>query len=299
MRRYRLGSVRLSTAGIRHYGQKMVEGVHLQYVSYRLPHNHQMSPPIIVMHGLAQTLSSWRRVSRNLCSKGPRRVITVSARNHGASARTEAHTPRDMASDVLALMRRLGLTRIVALGHGMGGRAMMTLALEQPLLVERVIAVDVTPGPVPESWYLSRKRFELMSQIAPTIPGHLTLHEGRVFVLNKVKHLITNRNEILTILQNLRKPTDNSFAWSMNAQAVLNSWKDLVTHYEDTLKGLKPYTGQVLLIGGSQSGFVTSSTIDIMKKYFPNTTVKSLDTGHQVYKEQPDQFVQLVVNFTR
>lgn len=149
-----------------------------------------------------------------------------------------------MASDVLTLMRRMGLTRMVALGHGMGGRAMMTLALVQPCLVERLIAVDVTPGPVPDDWYFSRERFEMMTQIAPTIPGHLTLNQGRLFVLKKVKHNIKNYKDILTILQNLRKPNENSFAWSLNAKAVLNSWNELVTHYEDTFEGPEAVHGQ-------------------------------------------------------
>ncbi|EDV43243.2 uncharacterized protein Dana_GF18391 [Drosophila ananassae] len=297
MRQYRLYSVRPSED--RHHGQKMEEGVRLQYVSYRLPHNQQLSPPIVVMHGLAQSLSSWRRVARHLCSKGPRRVISVNARNHGASPQTNGHTALNMASDILTLLRRMGLTRMVALGHGMGGRAMMTLALVQPFLVERLIVVDVTPGPVPDDWYFSRERFEMMTQIAPTIPGHLTLNQGRLFVLKKVKHNLKDYKDIMTILQNLRKPSENSFAWSLNAKAVLNSWTDLVTHYEDTLKGLKPYTGEVLLIGGSQSKFVTSSNIEIMKKYFPNTTVEYLDTGHQVFAEMPKKFVQLVAKFTR
>nr|CBE67057.1 CG14717-PA [Drosophila phaeopleura] len=299
MRQYRLGSVRPSEARIQNYVQRLEEGVRLQYVSYRLPHNQQLSPSIVVMHGLAQSLSSWRRVARHLCSKGPRRVISLNARNHGASPRTEGNTALNMASDVLTLMRRMGLTRIVALGHGMGGRAMMTLALVQPCLVDRLIVVDVTTGPVPDDWYFSRERFEMMTQIGPTIPGHLTLNQGRLFVLKKVKHNMKDYRNIVTILQNLRKPNENSFAWSLNTKAVLNSWNDLVTHYEDTLKGLKPYTGKVLLIGGSQSRFVTSSTIDIMKKYFPNTTVKYLDTGPQVFAEQPNKFDQLVADFTR
>lgn len=73
----------------------------------------------------------------------------------------------------------------------------------------------------------------------------------------------------------------------------------MMINYEATLGGLRPYMGEVLLIAGSQSEFVTTTSIAVMQRYFPNTVVQILDAGHCVYEDQPEQFVELVVEFTQ
>lgn len=275
-----------------------IESTHVEYVSYSMPHNVMAAPPIVVMHDLNLSMDSWRGVALNLSQAGLRQVITMDARNHGRSPHISGHSPLHLAADVQALMGHQGFSKIVALGHGIGGRAMMTLALTQPHLVERAILVDITPAPVPSNFYLTRQVFELMLQVTPTIPGHLSLSDGRQFILPLFQEVVFDMHDLQFILYNLRK-RNNRFVWAVNPQAVLGSWADLMLNYEATLGGLNPYMGEVLLIAGSHSEFVTSRSISVMQRYFPNTVVQILDAGHFVYQDQPEEFVQLVVEFTR
>ncbi|EDV49481.1 protein ABHD11 [Drosophila erecta] len=296
-----LGSVlaRIGAQVLRNYRSSFVHGTRLEYVSYSSPRNLMQAPPIVVMHDLNLSLESWRQVAVNLSQEGLRQVITVDARNHGLSPYVTGHSPMHLAADVEALMSHQSLNKIVALGHGMGGRAMMTLALTQPQLVERVILVDITLAPVPSNFYLTRQVFEMMLQVAPSIPPNLSLSEGRTFILPLFQDVVHDASELRRIIYNLRKMQDNTFGWAVNPQAVLSSWGDMMINYEATLGGLRPYMGEVLLIAGSQSEFVTTTSIAVMQRYFPNTVVQILDAGHCVYEDQPEQFVELVVQFTQ
>ncbi|XP_037727031.1 protein ABHD11 [Drosophila subpulchrella] len=294
-----LSAILARTQALRNYRATFVQGTRLEYVSYSTPRNQMEAPPIVVMHDLNLSGESWRHVASNLSQHGLRQVITVDARNHGLSPHISGHSPLHLAADVEALMGHQRLNKIVALGHGMGGRAMMTLALTQPQLVERVILVDTTPAPVPSSFYLTREVFEMMIQVAPTIPANLSLSEGRRFILPIFQDVVQDVSELRTVIQNLRKMQDSTFGWSVNPQAVLSSWAEMMIDYESTIGGLSPFMGEVLLIAGSQSEFVTSTSISIMQRYFPNTVVQILDAGHCVYEDQPEQFVELVVEFTQ
>ncbi|XP_030374694.1 protein ABHD11 [Scaptodrosophila lebanonensis] len=278
---------------------QQLQPVKMDYAVYQMPHSLLKEPPIVVMHGLNLSRAHWRRVARHLAKRGSRRVLAVDARNHGLSPHNPSHTPAHMVADVLAFMKQQQLGRIVALGHSMGGRTMMTLALQQPKRVERAIFVDITPVGIPKDLFLTPALFELMQRLAPTIPTELSLSEGRKFVLPHFSSLVKRDVDLQLIIMNLRKLPSGEFAWAVNPEAIIKGWSSTVSHYEKTVKGLKPYVGPVMLIAGKQSKFVTSSSLKKMKQYFPKTKVVYLDAGHRVHQDQPNKFVDLVVNFTR
>ncbi|XP_017846052.1 protein ABHD11 [Drosophila busckii] len=219
--------------------------VSMYYEIYELPHSQLKSPPILFMHDLNFSHISWRRVARHLSKTGPRRVIIVDARNHGLSQHSPHHTPAHMAGDVVALMKDQRLSRITAIGMGMGGRALMTLALTQPQLVERAIFINITPAPLPKGFYLSEELFQLMLKLERSIPHGYNLSEGRRFVLAHLNKLVKEEMDLMLVIRNLLKLHSGRFAWAVNAQAILDGWRDTMSDYEQTIKGLQPYKGQV------------------------------------------------------
>lgn len=61
----------------------------------------------------------------------PRQVLTVDARNHGSSPHSPVMTYEAMSLDVQHLLSRLGITKCILVGHSMGGKTAMTLALQR------------------------------------------------------------------------------------------------------------------------------------------------------------------------
>jgi pimeloyl-ACP methyl ester carboxylesterase len=87
-------------------------------------------PPLVVLHGLFGSGSNWRSIARELAATHS--VISVDLRNHGASPWADSMDYVEMADDVLQLIDRLKLDRPTLMGHSMGGKVAMALALRHP-----------------------------------------------------------------------------------------------------------------------------------------------------------------------
>src|SRR5688572_31064710 len=102
-------------------------------------------PPVVILHGLFGSGSNWRQVARELATS--HRVLAVDLRNHGASPWVETMSYLEMADDVLRLIERQRLSRPAVIGHSMGGKVAMALALMYPRQVGRLTVVDIAPVP--------------------------------------------------------------------------------------------------------------------------------------------------------
>lgn len=89
--------------------------------------------PIVVLHGLLGSKKNWDSMSKKLSSALQKTVIAADARNHGESPHESSHTYHDLASDVSFLMSKLTIKKAHVIGHSMGGRTAMVLALSEVL----------------------------------------------------------------------------------------------------------------------------------------------------------------------
>ena len=103
-------------------------------------------PPLVVLHGLFGSSGNWRGIARELAATHT--VHSVDLRNHGASPWADSMDYVEMADDVLQLIDELGLERPTVMGHSMGGKTAMALALRQPAAVGRLVVVDIAPVPL-------------------------------------------------------------------------------------------------------------------------------------------------------
>ena len=97
-------------------------------------------PPLLIAHGLFGSARNWGVVARRLSDA--REVVAVDMRNHGASPWSDDHSYAAMAAD---LAQVAGRDPHDVLGHSMGGKAAMMLALTDPGLVRRLIVADIAP----------------------------------------------------------------------------------------------------------------------------------------------------------
>lgn len=100
------------------------------------------APPLVIAHGLFGSARNWGAIARVLGRRGP--VVAVDMRNHGDSAWTATHRYPDLAGDLAEVIEAEGGVADV-LGHSMGGKAAMALALLHPGRVRRLIVADIAP----------------------------------------------------------------------------------------------------------------------------------------------------------
>ena len=106
--------------------------------------------PILCVPGLGDTVWVWREIAPTLTSM--HRVVAVEPRGHGRSSSPPGkYTLEDMAGDIGAVTARLGLNRPVIIGHGLGARAALLLAIEQPRLPGALILIATGAAPAAKS----------------------------------------------------------------------------------------------------------------------------------------------------
>ena len=106
-------------------------------------------PPVLLLHGHPQTLSTWLHVAPRLAETHA--VVAMDLRGYGDSSKPpggahhENYAKRAMAADAVGVMRALGHDRFAVVGHDRGGRVAHRLALDHPAAVERIALFDIAP----------------------------------------------------------------------------------------------------------------------------------------------------------
>lgn len=252
--------------------------------------NKQPRQPIVIMHGLLGTGKNFDGLAKQLVRITGRTVVTCDARNHGNSEHSDEMTFSAMASDIVNLLHELKAESCIPVGHSLGGRTAMTLALRNPELVEKLICIDISPihhGKNNEvlSFLLGMKKLE--------VPKDLNLSEARKYASNQFSSLIPNQSIRDFILTNLVMK-DGRFTWRVNVEVLLKNFKELGKIPD----GYPPYGGPVLFIKGSLSDYIKQEDLSDISKVFPRSEVKTIEgAGHWVHYDKPRELLSVLTEF--
>jgi esterase len=235
-------------------------------------------PPLVILHGLFGWARNWQSVARTLGERY--RVLAVDARNHGRSPHAAEMDYRLMAGDLAALLDREGLGAATLLGHSMGGKTAMTLALLEPARVARLVVVDIAPIATPD-------------QHTPLIDAMLALPlaevRRRLDADARLRAAIPDDEIRLFLLQSFL-PGAEGGAWRFNLPALRAAMPALI----DALP-VPPdarYAGPVHVIRGARSDRVTAATLAAMHPAFPHVCLHTVaNGGHWPHAEAPQEFM--------
>jgi pimeloyl-ACP methyl ester carboxylesterase len=238
-------------------------------------------PPVVILHGLFGSGSNWRRVARELATSY--RVLAVDLRNHGASPWLDSMSYLHMADDVLRLIERQRLSRPAVIGHSMGGKVAMALALLYPGEVGHLTVVDIAPVP-----YADR-----LSAFAEAMRSIDTLHAAsREEVRQRLAGLVPDAGVVPFLMQNL-VARNAHFDWRLNLGAILAAIPTLCG-FPQELRSLR-FTRPVQVIAGARSDYVTQADGEAFRPMFPQARVEVIDSaGHWVHADRPDTFIAAV-----
>lgn len=244
---------------------------------------------LVILHGLFGTLDNWQTLARRWAEEAGLRVISVDLRNHGRSFHTPEHSYHLMAEDVLALFDQLGLeaAQLSLLGHSMGGKVAMRLALDAPERLSRLLVLDIAP------------RFSDMRHQDDILAG---LHAVDLATLSSRQQAdaalaqhIRQPGVRQFLLKNLYRREDNTFAWRINLPGLATS---LAAIGEETA-GAHPFLKPTLFLRGGKSDYITTEDkLYSIPALFPDSQVETvLDAGHWLHAEKPEEVFQLVRSF--
>ncbi|MEI7781550.1 MAG: alpha/beta fold hydrolase [Planctomycetota bacterium] len=240
--------------------------------------------PLIILHGLFGSKRNWSSIARELSLQY--RVLAVDLRNHGDSPWDARHDYPALADDVARLIQTAGGGPAHVIGHSMGGKAAMVLALTRPELVDRLVVVDIPPAAssgtsidylhalkaVPLAAFT--RRSEVLAALAETIPEPAI----QAFLAQNV---ITG---------------PKGLSWAVNL-AALERHFDAILGFPD-LPPERQFTGPALFIAGGRSEYVQPHHQPEIERLFPAATVEVIaGAGHWVHAEAPGPFLEAVHRF--
>ncbi|MFV0491746.1 MAG: alpha/beta fold hydrolase [Pseudorhodobacter sp.] len=231
-------------------------------------------PPLLIVHGLFGSARNWGVIARRMAAK--RDVLAVDMRNHGSSPRESTQSYPDMAEDLAEVIRAHG-GRMDVMGHSMGGKASMQLALTQGALVNRLIIADIAPVAYAhdQSRYIAAMR-------GLDLTGLTTRSEaGRR--LSSTLDDAALRAFFLQSLDMKAKPP----RWRLNLD-VLEAEMAKIVGWPGT-KG--SFDGPALFLSGAESHYVKPEYRPLIKALFPAARFAKLPgAGHWLHAEKPREF---------
>jgi pimeloyl-ACP methyl ester carboxylesterase len=240
-------------------------------------------PPILLLHGLFGAAKNLGVIARALAAHA--RVISLDARNHGDSPHDPAMTYETMAADVAETAASRGITRASVIGHSMGGKTAMMLALTRPNLVSRLAVLDIAPIPSTHGYddYVAGMRAMKLTpdltraradqSLSPYVPEP----PFRAFLLNNLSLGAAPR-------------------WRLGLEEIANAMPDLVGWSPPA--AAQPYPGPAAFIRGANSTYVREDGQAAITTWFPNASIETVgDAGHWLHAEQPDKVIAALQRF--
>ncbi|MSR14349.1 MAG: alpha/beta fold hydrolase [Gammaproteobacteria bacterium] len=234
-------------------------------------------PPLIILHGLFGSARNWQNYAKTLAER--HHVIAVDLRNHARSPHAPTHTYSDLAEDVAALLESLDLSDVTLLGHSMGGKAAMTLALASPARLAKLVIVDIAPVAYDDHH---------TSLIDAMLAMPLAEVHRRQDAERWLESLVPDPTIRLFLLQNLQFGAGGS-QWRLNLPVLRAAMPELIGAI--TPAGGAQFTKPVHFIRGARSDRIVDSTLPIIASYFPLYAVHTVaNGGHWPHSEAPTEF---------
>ncbi len=251
----------------------------------RLHFKHYPGPgsTLLILHGLYGNQGNWAVQARQLSQDF--NVYALDARNHGQSPWADTMSLGEMAEDVADTMRALGLPQAHLLGHSLGGKTAMVLALTQPALAKSLCVVDIAPV-----------AYRQASDGVIKALGELDLGaiSSRADADNRLVLGIPDKSTRDFLLANLQRSEAGGWRWRFNLPVLAASFSEL-TSWPD---GLGTYTGPAMFIKGEHSGYILPAYETATLQQFPQAQLKVVNgAGHWVHSEKPEAVLRLVRNF--
>jgi esterase len=238
-------------------------------------------PPLVIVHGLFGSARNWGVIARRLSES--RRVLAVDLRNHAGAFWAPSHGYDDLARDLAELIAA-ELGRADLLGHSMGGKAAMMLALTDPDRVSRLVVADIAPVAYSHS----------QSHLIHAMRGlDLTGLTSRSEADRRLAAAIADPATRAFLLQSLDLKSQPP-RWRLNLD-VLEAEMDRITGWPEPAGR---FDGPTLFLSGARSDYVRPEHRAKIKSLFPAARFAKIPgAGHWLHADRPRAFEAAVAAF--
>ncbi|MEM7466500.1 MAG: alpha/beta fold hydrolase [Pseudomonadota bacterium] len=245
------------------------------------------SPPIIILHGLFGSARNWQTMAQKLAQE--RSVFALDLRNHGDSPHTSSMSYPEMAADVIQFLDAHQIDSANLIGHSMGGKTAMDLALDWPDRIATLIIVDIAPIVYQHNYD------ELLANLHDL---DLTAIKRRADANRLLGQVLDDDELRLFLLQNLIVKPGEPTRWRINLEAIERNVNHLVQYTPEGNN--KQFSGPAHLIRGGLSDYVSEDYYPALTRLFPNLEIHVIDeAGHWPHAQKPQDFLETTQKILR
>jgi len=239
--------------------------------------------PLVILHGLLGSSDNWQSVSSKLAPFFT--VFTVDQRNHGRSPHSPDMNYSLMAADLENFLTQRNLAEAYVLGHSMGGKTAMSVALLYPAKVKKLVVVDMAPRA-----YSPRHREVLEAMAALNLEAFHTRQQIETALADAEPDLSTRR----FLLKNLARDSSGEFRWRLGLREIIKNYSNL----SEAIPVVRRFDKPALFIRGASSDYLFESDLESIRELFPRARLQTVEgAGHLVHAQRSAEFVEIVRAF--
>ncbi|NMM49802.1 alpha/beta fold hydrolase [Marinigracilibium pacificum] len=238
---------------------------------------------LVILHGLFGSSDNWMSIAKAL--EDDYHIYVIDQRNHGQSPHSEEWNYEVMAKDIAEFIDENIGHETAVLGHSMGGKVAMTLALRYPEKVKKLLVADIAP-----KYYPIHHR--------TILDGLLKVEEEKPKSRNDadkiLEEYIPQQSIRMFLLKNLGRNSTKELQWKINLQVINEK-------IEEVGKAQNEYSStQIpsLFVGGENSDYILDDDKELIRNLFPKSNIIYLkNAGHWLHAEQPESFTKVIKDF--
>ena len=239
--------------------------------------------PLIVLHGLLGSHQNLLPACRKFAEHF--HVFALDQRNHGHSPHEDVMNYEVMAQDVIELMDAHQLDTAHVLGHSMGGKTAMQLALHHPARVNKLVVADMSPRTAPP-------RFDKLLRALGEL--HVDEFKTRQEADHALAPSVPEQTLRQFVLKNLVPNEQGGYRWRNNLAGITASYSNL----REAIHNAIPFTGNACFILGGDSDYVRDADKAEIHQLFPSVQFVTIaGAGHWVHAAKPVEFAEAVMKF--
>jgi len=240
---------------------------------------------IVLIHGLFGSLENLNMVAKSLSKYYC--VTSVDVRNHGNSFHHEGMNYKDLSQDVITLLNNLSIESCHILGHSMGGKIAMQIALSNPKRVNKLIVADIAPVEYPAHHLTIIEGLQAID---------LTKIQKRKDADNQLAEYVENVGVRQFLLRNVVINAQGQFKFKCNLNNIEQGYQQIMKSTEN--QDNQPFIGETLFIKGGNSDYILPEHQNSIKELFPNAKAKIIQgAGHWLHAEKTIAFNKIVLDF--
>ncbi len=253
---------------------------------------------MVLLHGLFGAGGNLGALGRHLSPENT--VYAPDLPGHGRSHWSDSYTLPGMAAAIVGWMDAMAIDRPHVVGHSLGGKVAMQLALSSPERVASLVVADIAPVS-----YQGRHD-AVFTALQDVAVAHC---DSRAQAQRIMQNTLVEEGVIQFLLASLRRNPEGVYQWLFDRQGLQRDYPALLAAPQGDEPGDNPvddetrqhtvsWPGPTLFIKGETSDYITADHLPAIARMFPDARVESMPhCGHWLHVEQPQVFNALVAAF--